>query len=181
MMNGFEPGVRRAAGWSLVWSVLMMIAGLLAMTAPLIAGFAVTAVVGWLLVFSGALHLGLAWRGAHAAAIVWEILLGIVYGAIGFYVIANPIAGLDSLTLAVAAYLLVEAILEFIAYFQLRPAAGAGWLLFDAIVTLVLATLIATTWPTGAMWVVGTMVGISMLFSGITRFLLSSTVRRLVT
>jgi len=62
MMNGFEPGVRRAAGWSLVWSVLMMIAGLLAMTAPLLAGFAVTAVVGWLLVFSGALHLGLAWR-----------------------------------------------------------------------------------------------------------------------
>jgi len=179
-MNGFERGVHHAAGWSLVWSVLMMIAGLLAMAAPLVAGFAVTGLVGWLLVFSGVLHLGLAWRGAHAAGIVWEILLGIVYGAIGLYVIANPIAGLASLTLALAAYLLVEAIVEFIAYFQLRPAAGAGWLMFDAIVTLVLATIIATTWPTSAMWVVGTMVGISMLFSGIARFLLWRTVRRLV-
>ena len=180
-MNGLEREVHRAAGWSLVWSVLMMIAGLIAMTTPLVAGFAVTAVVGWLLMFSGVLHLGLAWRGGGAAGVVWEILLGAVYGAIGFYVIANPIAGLASLTLALAAYLLVEAVLEFSAYFQLRPAAGAGWLMYDAIVTFVLATMIATTWPTRAMWVVGTMVGISMLFSGITRFLLWRAVRRLVT
>jgi uncharacterized membrane protein HdeD (DUF308 family) len=73
-----------------------------------------------------------------------EILLGLAYGVIGFYVLAN-LAGLASLTLAVAIYLFVEGVLEFILSFQLRPAPGAGWLLVDGIVTLVLAVMIWST------------------------------------
>ena len=165
--------VHRAAGWSMVWSVFMIAVGVLAIAAPLVAGIAVTALVGWLLVFSGVLHLALAWRGAHAATIAWETLLGILYAAIGFYVLVHPITGLAGLTLALSAYLFLEAVLEFVLFFQLRPQRGAGWLMFDAIVTIFLATMIAMTWPSSAAWVVGTIVGISMLFSGVTRFFLS--------
>jgi uncharacterized membrane protein HdeD (DUF308 family) len=173
-------GVQRATRWSIVISVLMIVAGMLAIMLPMMAGIAVTAIVGWLLIFSGALHLAFAWRGGHASAIVWELLLGVAYGVIGFYVLANPVAGLASLTIAVAIYLFVEGVLEFILSFQLRPAPGAGWLLVDGIITLVLAVLIWRTWPSSAAWIVGALVGISMLFSGITRLMLSLAVRRLV-
>jgi len=37
----------------------------------------------WLLVLSGLLHVAFAWRARRAGAVVWEVLLGIVYGAIG--------------------------------------------------------------------------------------------------
>jgi uncharacterized membrane protein HdeD (DUF308 family) len=180
MANTLTADVHRAATWSVVLSVLMIVAGVLAIGLPMMAGIAVTAVVGWLLIFSGMLHLAFAWRGGKAAAVVWELLLGIAYGAIGFYVLANPVAGLASLTFAVAAYLFVEGVLEFVLSFQLRPAPGAGWLLVDGIITLVLAVMIASTWPSSAAWVVGTLVGISMLFSGVTRLMLSTAVRRIV-
>jgi uncharacterized membrane protein HdeD (DUF308 family) len=173
-------GVRTAATWSIVLSVLMITAGVIAIGVPMIAGVAVTALVAWLLIFSGLLHVAFAWRGGRTSAVLWEILLGIVYGAIGFYVLANPVAGLASLTLAIAIYLLIEGVLEFVVSFQLRPLPGSGWLLVDGIVTLLLAVMIWSTWPSSAAWVVGTLVGISMMFSGITRLMLSIAVRRIV-
>jgi uncharacterized membrane protein HdeD (DUF308 family) len=180
MANELATDVHRAATWSIVLSVLMIVAGVFAIGVPMVAGVAVTVVVGWLLILSGVLHLAFAWRTGRAGGVLWELLLGVAYGAIGFYVLANPVAGLASLTFAVAVYLFVEGILEFILSFQLRPAPGAGWLLVDGIITLVLAVMIWTTWPSSAAWVVGTLVGISMLFSGITRLMLSLAVRRLV-
>jgi uncharacterized membrane protein HdeD (DUF308 family) len=52
-----------------------------------------------------------------------------------------------SLTLALAIYLLVESVLEFVLAFRLRPMPGSNWLLFDGIVTLILAIMIWRTWP----------------------------------
>jgi len=180
MANSITTDVHKATTWSIVLSVLMIVAGVLAICVPMIAGVAVTAIVGWLLVFSGLLHLAFAWRGGRAGSILWEIVLGLVYGAIGLYLLASPVAGLASLTLAIAAYLLMEGVLEFVLAFQLRPAPGSGWLMVDGIITLVLAVMIWTTWPSSAVWVVGTLVGISMFFSGITRLMLSMAVRRIV-
>ncbi len=180
MVNDMTAHVHTAATWSVVLSVLMIAAGLLAIGVPLVAGVAVATLVAWLLVFSGALHLAFAWRGHTAGGVVWEILLGFAYGAIGFYILAHPLAGLASLTLAVAIYLFVEGVLEFILWFQLRTTPGKGWLLFDGIVTLVLAAMIWSTWPSSAAWVIGTLVGISIFFSGISRLVLSLAGRRLV-
>jgi len=92
----------------------------------------------------------------------------------------NPLVGLASLTLALAVYLFVEGVLEFILSFRLRPLPGSGWLLFDGIITLILAIMIWKTWPSSSEWVIGTLVGISMLFSGISRLMLSLAARRLV-
>jgi uncharacterized membrane protein HdeD (DUF308 family) len=180
MANSITTDVHRATTWSIVLSVLMIAAGVLAICVPMVVGVAVTALVAWLLIFSGLLHLAFAWRGGRAGSILWEILLGLIYGAIGAYLLASPVAGLASLTLAIAAYLLMEGVLEFVLAFQLRPAPGSGWLMVDGVITLVLAVMIWTTWPSSALWVVGTLVGISMFFSGITRLMLSMAVRRIV-
>ena len=65
--------------WSIVFSVLMIAAGVLAIGLPQVAGIAVTEVVAWLLIFSGALHVAFAWRPSHAAAAIWEVLMGLAY------------------------------------------------------------------------------------------------------
>jgi uncharacterized membrane protein HdeD (DUF308 family) len=180
MANGMTARVQTATTWSIVLSVLMMASGAFAIALPLMAGIVVDTLIAWLLIFSGLLHLGFAWRGHGAAGVLWEILLGLAYGVIGFYLMAHPLAGLASLTLVVAIYLFVEAILECVLWFQLRTSAGRGWLLFDGIVTAILAVMIWTTWPSSAAWVIGTLVGISMLFSGLSRLVLSLAARRLV-
>ena len=180
MANSLTADVRTATTWSMVLSVLMIGAGVLAITAPMIAGVAVTAIVGWLLVLSGLFHLAFAWGAGRPAAVLWQILIGVLYGAIGFYIIASPVAGLASLTLAIALYLFIEGVLEFVLWSRLRAIPGSGWVLVDGIITLVLAVMIWSTWPSSAVWVVGTLIGISMFFSGITRLMLSIAARRLL-
>jgi uncharacterized membrane protein HdeD (DUF308 family) len=62
----------------------------------------------------------------------------------------------------------------------LHELPGSGWLMVDGIITLVLAVMIWSTWPSSAVWVVGTLIGISVLFSDITRLMLSIAARRIL-
>ena len=172
--------VKKSVGWSIGLSVLMILAGILAIAVPQAAGIAVNILVAWLLVFSGGAHLVFAWHTRGAGGIIWELLVGILYILVGGYLLFNPVAGLASLTLALAIYLFVEAVLEFILSFRLRPMPGSGWLLFDGIITLILAIMIWRTWPSSAEWAIGLLVGVSMLFSGISRLMISLAARRLV-
>jgi len=169
--------VSKSIGWSIALSVLMILAGIVAIVSPLAAGLAVNIIVAWLLIFSGCVHLVFAWFRPSAGGFLWELLLGILYGFIGIYLVMHPVAGLESLTLALAIYLFIESILEFALGFSLRPLRGSGWLLVDAVITLILAGMIWRTWPSGAGWVLGTLVGVSMLFSGTSRLMLSLTAR----
>ncbi len=172
--------VKSSLGWSIGLSVLMILAGILAIAVPQVAGITLTILVGWLLIFSGVAHLVFAWHTRGTGGVLWELLLGVLYLLIGGYVLMNPVAGLASLTLVLAIYLFVEGVLEFILGFQLRGMSGSGWLFLDGIVTLILAIMIWRTWPSSTAWVIGTLVGISMLFSGISRLMLSLAARRLV-
>jgi uncharacterized membrane protein HdeD (DUF308 family) len=164
--------------WSIVLSALMIVAGLCAIAVPFVAGIAITGIVGWLLMFSGVMHLIFAWRSSTTSTAIWEVLLGIAYGAIGFYLLTRPVVGLASLTIALGVYLFVEAIIEFALSLQFRGHGGSGWLLFDGVVTLILGIMIAASWPASTVWAIGTIVGISMLFSGISRLMLSIALQR---
>ena len=169
--------VKKSVGWSIGLSVLMIVAGILAIASPLAAGIAINVFVAWLLVFSGGVHLVFAWYTRTNKGFLWELLVGILYICIGAYLLVHPVAGLMSLTIALAIYLTLEAVLEFVLGFTLRPLPGSGWLLFDGIVTLILAVMIWRTWPSSSEWVIGTLVGISMLFSGTSRLILSLAAR----
>jgi uncharacterized membrane protein HdeD (DUF308 family) len=158
----------------------MIVAGFLAIAVPQAAGIAVNILVAWLLVFSGAAHLVFGWHTRTTGGMLWELLLGVLYIFIGAYLLFHPVAGLASLTLALAIYLFAEGVLELILSFQIRMP-GSRWLLFDGIITLILSVLIWRTWPSSTEWVIGTLVGISMLFSGISRLMLSLAARSVVT
>jgi uncharacterized membrane protein HdeD (DUF308 family) len=88
---------------------------------------------------------------------------------------------LASFTLALAFFFVAEGVMDLIAYFQNRSAEGAGWILFDGIVTLILGILVWRHWPSSSGWVIGTLVGISLVMTGITRLMLSLAARRIRT
>lgn len=171
--------VRSSLGWSIGISIFLIIAGTLAIIVPPIAGLAVNIFVAWMLMFSAGGHFFYAWHNRKTAGIWWEVLIGVLYTVVGVLLLMNPLLGLVSLTLALAVYLFVEAMLEFFLSFQLRPLPGTGWLLFDGIVTLILALMIWRTWPWSTEWAIGILVGVSMLFSGVSRLMLSLAARRM--
>ena len=177
---GMPAFVRKSIVWSITLSVLMIVAGFLAIVIPPVAGIAVTILVGWLLVFSGVMHFVYAWHTRGTGPIIWEILVGIAYTFVGGYVLFHPLLGMVGLTLALAIYLFAEAVLEFVLGFQLRPRPGSGWLFVDGVITLILAVMIWRDWPFSTEWALGILLGFSMLFSGISRLMFSMTARKLV-
>ncbi|MGV2829090.1 HdeD family acid-resistance protein [Myxosarcina sp. GI1(2024)] len=100
------------------------------------------------------------------------------YLGAGIVLLVYPLEGVVTLTLVLAAFLLLEGVFELILAFQLRPnSSNWWWVLADGIVTLVLGLLIWLEWPASAAWVIGLLLGISLISSGLSRLMLSIAVR----
>lgn len=169
--------VRQASTWSIVWGVCLIILGAFAVAAPMLAAVAVNAVISWLIVLAGVVHVIIAFHSHRAGSLIWRLLVGLAYVAFGLYLIAHPLIGVASLTLVLGSLFLVEGILNIALYFQVRSMDRSSWFLLDGIVTLLLGVLIYAQWPSSSAWAIGTLVGVSMIMSGVTRVMLSLAVR----
>lgn len=148
---------------------LLFVAGVVAILLPLLAGVAVTAIVGWLLLLAGVAHFFFAWSARGAGSVLWQILLGVLYVGVALYMIGHPAQGLVTLTLLLASYFVIEGVLELVMYMRMRRSHRASSFLWNGIVTLFLGALIWAQWPFSSAWALGTLIGISLIFSGIAR------------
>ncbi len=181
MAEALLGGIKRASGWSIALGVLMIIAGIIAMLAPWEAGLVITLVVGWCAIFNGFAQIIFGFRTHGGWHVVLEVILGIIYIIAGIYLLMHPGAGLLALTLILASFLLVYGIFALVLAFRMKPHRGWGWVLFDAIITILLGILIWAHWPFNSAWVVGTLFGISIFISGITRLMMSLAIRSMTT
>jgi len=179
-LRGAGKIVKKASGWFIGMAVMFILLGILAIVEPGVAGLAITILVGWLLIFGGGAHLVAAFSGGGAGRVIWQVLIGIVYIVGGFYFLTHPLLGLGSLTLLLAVIILMEAVFELVAYFRSRSESGSGWLLVNALITLLLGGLIWFHWPSSSVWAIGTLVGVNLLMTGISRLMLGLAARKLV-
>ena len=135
--------VPKAINWSIALSVLLIIAGLIALCLPFLSGVAITLFFGWMMIISGITHLIFAFKTHTTGGRFWEILIGLIYLFTGIYLILHPLDALLALT-------------------------------------LILAIMIWRAWPASSVWVIGTLVGISMIFSGVSRLMLSLAAKRVL-
>src|ERR1700726_4320376 len=170
--------VRRASTFSILWGVALIILGMLAVGSPFLAAVAVNAFIAWLLVLAGVVHLTVAFHTREAGSLIWRVLVGLAYLFFGVYLIMHPALGVASLTLLLALLFLVEGILNIVLFFNLRSLRGSSWILTDGIITLILGLMIYTQWPSSSAWAIGTLVGVSLIISGVTRVMLSLAVRK---
>jgi uncharacterized membrane protein HdeD (DUF308 family) len=156
----------------------MILLGFLALCIPLAAGIGVSIAIGWIVVFGGILYGASAFAARGAGPFIWRVLAGLVYVIGGLYLIFHPGLALASFTLALAILFLFEGVMEILAFFQSRSAPGTGWVLFNGLVTLFLAYLIWRPWPSSSVWAIGTIVGVNLIISGITRLTYAMAARR---
>jgi uncharacterized membrane protein HdeD (DUF308 family) len=164
---------------SIVWAILLIAFGILAIALPLATSIGVVLLLAWLLVFGGAFQFIHAFRSHGAGSIAWKLLVAILYLGVGLYFLMHPVLGMASFTLLLAWFFVAEGVIDLVVYFGNRSAHGAGWILFNGIVTLILGVLVWRQWPNSSAWVIGTLVGISMIFTGNTRLMISLAARRL--
>jgi uncharacterized membrane protein HdeD (DUF308 family) len=178
MVQNSSGLVRRVSTLAILWGVSLICLGVLALASPMLAAVAVNALIGWLIILAGVVHIVVAFHSREAGSVIWRLLVGLAYVAFGGCVITRPTLGVVSLTLLLASLFLVEGIFDIIQFFRAPSALRSTWFLLDGVVTLFLGLMIYMQWPSSSAWAIGTLVGVSLIFSGVTRVMVSLTVRR---
>ena len=158
--------VRDRWGWFMALGILMIVLGMIAIGGPFASGIAVSLLVGWLLVISGVAH-GIhafqssGWRGGLV-----QVLCGLLYLGVGVMMVSNPVSGLLALTVTVLVYFVFSGIFKIILAIRVEHLPQRGWVTVSGILSLVLAIYIGSQFPNSALWVIGMLFGIEMIFSG---------------
>ena len=171
--------LHKASGWSIAWGVLLIGFGILAVGLAATRGRRSQRADRMADRFGGSRpsDAGVSPARRGQSHLIWKVLVGLAYIVFGGYLLMHPLLGVASLTLLLASLFLIEAVFDIVLYAKLRPAQGSSWILFDGLVTLVLSILIWAHWPSSSAWAIGTLVGVSMIMSGVARVMMSLAVR----
>jgi uncharacterized membrane protein HdeD (DUF308 family) len=158
---------------SFLISILLIIFGIVAILLPTVSTIVAETWIALILASSGIAKLIYAFQSRQNGGFVWKLLLSLLYIATGVYLFIAPLSGVLTLTLLLGSFLLTEGVFELILASQLRPQKNWGWVLTNGIVTLGLGGLVWAQWPTDAPWLIGTILGASIISTGISRLTLS--------
>jgi uncharacterized membrane protein HdeD (DUF308 family) len=157
-----------------IWlGVLLIVLGIAGIALPTASTIFVETWFALILASAGAAKAVYAFQSRAEGGFVWKLLLSILYIATGVMLFVNPLTGILTLTLLLGTFLITEGVFNLILAFRLRPQQNWAWVLVDGIITIALGAMIWFQWPFNAPWLIGTLVGVSVLFSGISRVMLS--------
>ena len=171
----FELGSLRR--FTVAEGILMLVLGALALLFPILASagitlilaiaFLVGGIVGWINNLNRSRRLG-RWH------CFWRLVVSTLFLVIGAWILQQfqlgilpAAAQVAALATAIGIVFLVEGLVAAIVSLSHTRQAGWGWGLANGLVTLVLGLVILTMQPTGLLSVIGILVGISFLFSGV--------------
>jgi uncharacterized membrane protein HdeD (DUF308 family) len=103
------------------------------------------------------------WKGA-----ILIILNGIICLIVGSMLLFYPLAGVIALTLLIGVMMIIQGIFEMIKSRQLKQKFWKNLLLTDGIFCLLLGILVTAGWPSDSIFVIGLLLGLTLLFAGIT-------------
>jgi uncharacterized membrane protein HdeD (DUF308 family) len=163
---------------SIFLAVLLILLGILAIALPYATSFGIVRVLAWLIIFDGVTQLVQSFRAQGGGRTIWKFLVALLYIAGGIYLLVHPTLGLIGLTFAMAVFFFVEGVMELANYISTRASNGSQWLLLHGIASLLLGLVIWRRWPISSLWAVGTLVGIGMIMTGVTRLMMARAVRK---
>jgi uncharacterized membrane protein HdeD (DUF308 family) len=155
---------KRTRQQSIWFAVGLMIVGFLGMVLPQLLSITLSLLMAILLVAAGVLTGYLTWLNYARTGLAW--LKPFLLIVLGLLIAFNPVAGAAALGLLLTIYFLLDGFASISFAFTLRPMRGWIWTLFNGIISLFLATIFLISWPFGSVWLVGMMVGISLMIDG---------------
>ena len=176
-MSDLTEELKKRSAWSIFMGVLTAALGVFLIVYPLSTATITTVLLGWVLIFVGIALFVFALHSQTIGNFFLKILLSLLYGICGVVLAFFPVAGVAALTLMLGTLLLIQAGMLTGIAFQLKPVDGWGWFLVDAATSLLLSVLIFARWPSSTIWAIGTLVGVSVLMSGISRIMTATKIR----
>lgn len=165
---------------ALAEGILLLVLGALAMVLPLFAGLLIAITLGWLLFLAGILGLVSSVAMRRTPGFWWSLLSSLIALAAGVMLFLFPLGGMISLTLLLAIFLFADGVVTVMLALSHRDWESRkwGWLLFNGLLDLFLAVAIFVFLPGVAAWVVGTILGIDLVFGGFSMIAMATAARR---
>ncbi len=157
------------------WGIALVVLGILCISEPFVSVAFTTMIIAVSMIAAGAVIIFGAFQADSWGIGIFASLMGAATALAGAYLLARPVLGMVSIALVLAIYFFVDGIAQIIGAFQARPAEGWGWFLFGGIISVVLGYMIYSDWPFSGAWLVGTLVGIRLLFGGMTMMMIGGT------
>jgi uncharacterized membrane protein HdeD (DUF308 family) len=123
---------------------------------------------GWLLLLSGIVGLVTTFRARHAPGFWWSLLSAVIGIVAGVLLLGWPLLGTLSLTAVLIAFLLAEGAVSILYALEHRNALSGrwGWMLTSGIIDVVLGVVLFIGLPGTALWALGLLLGINLIFGG---------------
>ncbi|QFU75294.1 HdeD family acid-resistance protein [Halioglobus maricola] len=164
----------RTATWM---GIAVVIMGLIAIAMPLATGVAITITLGLVLIITAIAQIVFAFQSDSFGSGVLRFVFGLLAGICGTTLISQPGAGLATITLFLAVWFFIDGVFAIVHGIRWRPAPGAGWMIVNGGVGIILGVMIYNQFPSSAAWLVGLMVGIRLLLAGWTMIVLGAVTR----
>jgi uncharacterized membrane protein HdeD (DUF308 family) len=158
----------KSTGWTMFQGILLIFLGAVAIAFPLIATVAVEQVFAALLLIVGGYSLAAALGRKHVGTVqrVFATLWAVLTLVTGLLLVFKIGAGVLTLTILLASYFAAQGIVTILAAFKFSGTTAMWMMLLSGVVSLILAYMIFSGFPSSAGWVLGLLFGINMIFTG---------------
>jgi uncharacterized membrane protein HdeD (DUF308 family) len=148
--------------------ILLVVLGLAAMIAPLIASLAFTIFLGWMFLISGVAGLAMTFWARQMPGFWWSLISAALAVGAGIILLARPAQGVLTLTIVIGAYFLAEGVATIMYALEHRRELSErwSWMLFSGLLDILIAFMIIAGLPGSAEWAIGLLVGINLVFGG---------------
>ena len=156
-----------ARGWAIAGGIAMMLLGFFVLSYEIITTAAVATFIGCILMFGCAFPLVKVFTIGGWKSHLWYAAVAIAYGVAGYVFIAHPFQAAIAFTLFLGWAILIGGLFRIFLAFKMRHHRGAGWVLFSAVISIILGGLIITQWPSTGLYILGLFLGVELIFAGV--------------
>jgi uncharacterized membrane protein HdeD (DUF308 family) len=162
--------IRNLRSLLFVEGVLFIILGGLAIIFPMISTLSVELFLGWIFLFAGLIQLYRAFKWRERYGLWWPLLNAILSIVVGALLLAYPLRGVLTLTILLIVYFILDGITKVIWAISNRDIVPWGWLIVSGLLSMAIAYIIWSGWPGTALWALGLLAGINLIFFGASLF-----------
>src|SRR5499427_6709063 len=168
IQTAMATSLREHWGLFVVEGIILVILGVAAIAIPPIAPLAVELLFSWLFLISGIAGAITTFMMRQVPGFWWSLVSAILGIAAGLVLLLWPLSGVLTLTLVLIVFFAIEGVASIMfALEHKRELSGRwGWMLASGVIDLILAAIILAGLPGTAVWALGLLVGINMVFGG---------------
>ncbi len=164
--------------WVVALGAALIALGVSALTYSSLYTIATVEVIGFFMILGGATYIAGSFFTGSWGGFFLTLFTGVLQLVMGLICVQHPAEAAIVYTLLMASFFMVGGLFRIVAGLS-GLFRGRGWVLINGIITLALGVMIWQQIPFQGLWVIGTFLGVDLIFNGWLYLLIGLNVRRL--